>query len=788
MKWWGIVRRFWYWFVISAILSLVASYIYQQKQDRVYSGQAVILIEDSKDAGGTGRRVGKGSVNLNTMMQLNGINVGDNIENELFILSSLRLMKNVVRTLNLEVDYTTSEGLHNVALYRERPFVVEFDLPCKRFASMEASINADNTLTLTNFELATSRGVIEDETVIHAKIGQKVKTPIGVLTIKKDNLFKSFPRDEKVKVTHYSNDLVARIYKKRISASEFSKNSSLIVLACTDINQDRAEDILFEICEVYKSDIVDNKNRVAQRTAQFIEDRIKLIGTELTQVEQRLATFKQNNQILDVALSATAMSGQTVQAEQAVMKLSTNLSVANYLADFLRTTSGSKDVIPVVGHVENPALGNQIAEYNRLALTRSRYAGNSSEEAPAVRDMDRQMDALRAAINSSLTNYVKSIEVELRAARANQAHFSGKAGQVPVKEREALDIARQQSLKEALYTFLLNKREEVALQLAIEEANVRVVEAPIFNKEPISPRTGVIMAIALLIGLLIPALIFWVLDLFDNTISNRHEVETLLEIPIAGELPHVNKTTDETLLFAKDAEHNSAAVEAFRMLRYGLHFMNRDAKVYMVTSSTPDQGKSFVSRNLASALSMTGKKVILVDTDVRKQNLSGSFGASHVVGLTQYLVGDEDNLDNIIQRRAIVERVDFLAAGATPPNITELLMSDRLEILVNKLREEYDYVILDTTPCFAVVDASIVSRVADVTLFVMRVGVQLKNGLIPVKELHQTRKIGNLCLVINDADLKARTYGYGYGYGYGYSYGYGNAEELDAKRKWWQLW
>lgn len=780
LKWWGIVRRYWYWFVVSAILGLVAGYIYQQKQDRFYSGQTVVLIDDSMDAGSTGRRSSKGS--LNTMMQLNGISVGDNLENELFILSSLRLMKNVVRTLNLEVDYTTSEGLHNVALYRNRPFMVKFERPSKRYASMEAKINPDNTITLTNFSLSTPNGMVEDETIVQAKLDQKINTPIGVLTIKKDNAFQSFPRKEIVKVTHYSNDVAARMYKSRITASEYSKNSSLIVLSCTDINQDRAEDILFEICEVYKNDIVDNKNRVAQRTAQFIEDRIKLIGSELTQVEQRFATFKQNNQIVDVALSASTMTQQTAQAEQTVTKLTTELSVANYLADFLRTTSGSKDVIPVVGNVGDPALGTQIAEYNRLALTRSRFAGNSSEEAPAVRDMDRQMDALRSAINSSLTNHVKAIEVELRAARANQAHFSGKAGQVPAKEREALDIARQQTLKEALYTFLLNKREEVALQLAIEEANVRVVEAPIFNNVPISPRKGVIMAIALLIGLLVPALIFWVLDLFDNTISSRHEVESILDIPIAGELPHVNKTNDDTLLFAKDADQNSAAVEAFRMLRYGLHFMNREAKVYMVTSSTPGQGKSFVSRNLASALSMTGKKVILVDTDVRKQNLSASFSTSHVVGLTQYLVGDEDNVHNIIQHRAIVDRVDFIAAGAIPPNITELLMSERLDTLVKVLREEYDYVILDTTPCFAVVDASIVSRVADVTLFVMRIGIQLKNGLILVKELHQTRKIGNLCLVINDADLKARTYGYGYGYGYG------NAEELDAKRKWWQLW
>lgn len=783
MKCWGIFRRYWYWFATSVALSLVAGYIYQQAQDRIYKGEAVILIDESQNnVSGNMRSRSKGSVN--SLMQLNGISVGDNLENELYILSSLRLMKKVVASLNLEVDYTCIEGLHRIALYRDRPFSVKFERPSKRYTRMEATINEDNTVTLTNFEGVRGMSSADEKRVVKAALGVKTKTPIGVVTVNKELPFAQFPKGKTITIHHYDNEVAARIYREELTAAEYSKESSLLVLNCTDINKDRAEDILYEVCNVYKSDIVDNKNRVAQRTAEFIDDRLELIGKELSQVEQRLASFKQNNRIVDMAATATTMTQQALHARQKTTELETELAVATFLSDHLRSMGTAKEVIPAVPNLSGGALAQQIAEYNRLVLTRNRYAVNSNEETPAIRDLDRQLESLRNAINSSLVNHVKSIALELRGARNTQNHFVGEASGVPIKEKEVLDISRQQNLKEALYTFLLNKREEVALQLAIEEANVRVVEEPMFAQKPIAPRKNIIMLIALLIGLLLPALAFWFLDLFDNTISGRQDIEAALDIPIAGELPHIKNTIDSTLVYEPETAQNNASAEAFRLLRYGLHFMNRAAKVYLVTSATPGQGKSFVSRNLAASIAMTGKKVVLIDTDVRKQNLTSSFGKSRISGLTKYLVGDCDDIKEIIRPDGLANGVDFISAGPIPPNVSELLMSDRLEQLIGELRKQYDFILLDTTPCFAVADASIVSRVADITLFVMRVGVQTKHGMPAIGELYRSRKIGNICLIINDSDIKALTYGYGYGYGYGYD----NAARNAATRKWWQLW
>ncbi len=775
-EWYGLVRRFWYWFLLSSIIGLGVAFIYQQSRNREYSGQAVILIENSNNEQAGSLRSGRRS-GMNALMQLNGINVGDNLQNEVFILSSLRLMKNVVGTLKLDVDYTMRQGLHQVALYRNRPFTVHFDKPSERYARMKVTVGEGGTFTLTDFE-----GVKETEgrAPITVRAGQAVTTPLGRLTITPDPGFDRFPKGEEVTVHHYSPEVAAHIYRSRLSASEYSKESSLITLTLTDINRERAEDILYEVTNVYKADIVDNKNRVAQRTADFIDERIKLISKELSQVEGRLSSFKQSNNIVDVAGTASTMTQQSLAAGQQVRQLSTELSVAQNLADFLRSTHGAKEVIPVVSNFGNSAVAAQIAEFNRLVMTRNRYADNSSAETPVVRDLDRQLESLRSAINSSLQNHVRGIEIQLRAAQGNEARFNSMASGVPVKEREVVDITRQQNLKEALYTYLLNRREEVALQLAIEEANVRLVENPIVSESPIRPRRMMILGIGLLLGLLFPAAVIWVLRYLDNTISSRQDIEEHTAIPVLGELPHIERTSDDTLVFGPGNAPNSPAAEAFRLLRYGLHFMSRTAKVFLVTSSSPGHGKSFVSRNLAASLALTGKRVILVDADIRVHNLSTNFAGRQALGLTEYLVGDHDRLSEIVMRDGVLPGVDFLPAGIVPPNVTELLMSDRLDRLAQELREHYDYVLFDTTPCFSVADAGIVSRVADVSIMVMRVGVQPKAGLRSITELHRSRKIGNICAIVNDCDMKARAYGYGYGYGYGYA--------PRRKKAWWKLW
>ena len=614
--------------------------------------------------------------------------------------------------------------------------------------------------------------------------GTVVKTPIGNLQINKTTLFSRFPENKAIEISQMPVQMAAKIYKDKISASAYDKETSLVVLSAQDINTARAEDLLNAVYELYKQDVVDNKNRVASSTANFIDKRVMLIGQELTNVENRLASFKQQNSVIDFQEAAGAMTAQSADARQQALQLETQLSVARYLQEFLQNNSNEHQIIPAI-NLEKATFNGQIDAYNQLMNERNKNAANSSEQSPLVRDLDKQLASQRTSILSSVRSYVRSVEMQANAARSNENSLMGQVNNAPQAARKALDIQRQQNLKETLYTYLLNKREEVALQLAINEANVRMVENPLGPSSPVSPRKVVIMFIAFLIGLIIPAVVLWLRELFDVTISGRQDVEGVVTAPIVGELPRWESPSEDALITHCAA--NDPIVEAFRMLRFSLSFVRRTAKVMVLTSTTPHHGKSFISRNLSVVFAMANKRVLLIDADIRKRTLSSDFGRT--AGLTSWLV-DVDNqtrLEDIVVKDSLTKGVDFLPAGILPPNPAELLMSDRLEELVAVAREQYDFIIFDTTPIFGVADASIVDRVADLTLYVMRVGMQEKAFLPELEKMYQDKKMRNLCLILNDSDAKSRKKGYGYGYGYGYGqygygYGYGYAQERKTQK------
>lgn len=778
---WGLFLANIKWFILSVILCLALGYVYQARQQRVYKRQAVILFEDSDDNGGSVSRSSRNN-GLNTLMQLNGISVGDNLKDEMFILTSERLMTRVVDSLGLDVDYMTSSGLHNVALYTDRPFEVTFFQKAKAPIQFEAQIKSDGTVKLSNF-VAYNMNTGKKKTFkehVSTRPGTMVKTPVGNLQINKTTLFDRFPQGKTIRISQVPVELAAKAYKEKVSASAYDKETSLVVLSVQDINTARADDLLNAIYETYKQDVVDNKNRVASSTANFIDKRVALIGQELTQVENRLASFKQQNQVVDFEKAAGTVTSQTADARQQALQLETQLSVARYLQEFLQNNSNEHQIIPSI-NLENATFNGQISSYNQLMNERNKNAANSSEQSPFVRDLDKQLASQRSSILSSVRSYVRSVEMKAKAARNNENSLMGQVSHAPQAAKQALDIQRQQNLKEALYTYLLNKREEVALQLAINEANVRMVENPLGSNSPVAPRKMVIMFIAFIIGLLIPALFVWVRELFDVTISGRQDIDGVVTAPIVGELPHWASPSEDALITHCAAD--DPIVEAFRMLRFSLTFVRRSAKVIVLTSTTPHHGKSFISRNLSVVFAMANKRVLLIDADIRKRTLTGKFGRT--AGLTSWLV-DEDKtmrLEDIIVKDSLTKGVDFLPAGILPPNPAELLMGDRLEDLVAEAREQYDYIIFDTTPMFGVADASIVDRVADLTLYVMRVGVQEKAFLPELEKMYQDKKIRNLCIVLNDSDVKARKTGYGYGYGYGqyggygYGYGYGYRKE-----------
>lgn len=764
--WWEILTHTWKWFVASAIICLILGYLYSQSRPQIFQRQSVMLIEDAEPSGsmsmGGSRRRSSG---VNTLMELNGISVGDNLKNEQFILTSQRLMERVVDSLHLDVDYTMRAGLRTTTLYKDSPVDIAFadTLADEETVAFTLRVAGNGKFELSDFR----RNRDASDAVVTAMAGREINTPVGRMTLHVTRTTAKFDTEKKIQVLRLSKHMAAARFRGSLSASDYDKESSLIVLTSQDNNEQRAEDILNEVFRAYKIDVVENKNRVAQNTAAFIDERIALIGAELSDVESSLANFKQQNRIIDLQSSAQAFISETATARSKAIEIETQLEVARYLKSFLHDNSKARQLIPALD-IPGAGFSNLIHDYNMMMNERNQLALNSNERSNAVVEMDRQLTELRRSIITSVDNYVRTVELQAREARANEMALSGQVSGVPEKEKQALSIERQQTLKAALYTYLLNKREEVTLQLAINEANVRMVEMPMGSHIPVSPRSRIILLISLLLGLCIPAAVIYVRRLFDLTVSSRDDIEQLTTIPVVGELPRWKTPTQNALI--GECAPTESIVEAFRVLRYGIHFLRRDARVFICTSSTPGQGKSFVSSNLAVAMAMTGKRVLLVDADIRRRTLSRNYNATD--GLTSYLADEESTptpLSSYIIKDVIYPGVDLMPAGVQPPNPAELLMSARLEMFVAEARQQYDCILFDATPAFSVADAEILARVTDMMLYVVRVGVQEKGFLPDLEKFHKSGRLKNIAIVVNDADLKSKVR-YGYGYGYGYKY------------------
>lgn len=756
----------WKWVILSVILCLGIGYGYLMTKPNIYKRTAVMLVKDDSGSGGTkaSRRGG-----TDALMQLNGVMMGSSIKNEVYILQSHQIMKEVVRELKLDVNYIYRHRLQTIKLYDVKPFTAQFDSIEAAFPfSFTVAINGDKA-HITN--LTTKEGKTDFDTVV--TFGQTVMTPVGNITLLPEKQYISQFEDEEITVTRTTIEAAANSYGAPLTASEMDKESTLVGITYTDMNIHRAEDILNAVLEAYKRSIIIDKNRIAESTAAFISERINIIAEDLSKVEGQMANFKQANRLVDVKGDANQFLLQSSAARQRTIQLESQTSVVQYLLDDLRTNTGSNKLIPSLGGLTDAGIQAQIAKYNDAMLLRNRLVESAGENNTQIQQRDQDLEQVRATIIASTQAYLSSLNLQLQRARQEESGLNSNIAAVPQKEKELIDISRQQSIKEALYTYLLNKREETALQLAITEANIRIVETPFGSNIPIAPRKNVIMLVALLIGVVVPFAFFHIRNLLNMSVRGRKDIEDYTSIPILGEVPHRKEGVKDSEIIVS-SQNTDPINEAFRMLRFSLGFIRKDARVIMFTSTVPGEGKTFISRNFAVTLGMTGKKVVIIDTDIRKRTQSKLTGNIHKEGLTSYLRGATDDIDSLIVNERSAHNVDMLPAGIVPPNPSELLMSDRLETLIAALKERYDYIVIDNVPAQVVADAGIVNRVADVTLYVIREG-KIDRRYLPVLErLYQEKKFKHLCIIINDAKMVKKRYGYG---SYGYGYGYGKSEK-----------
>ncbi len=749
----------WKWFVLSVIVCIGLARLYLASQSYVYQRQAVMLVKDDA-GGGSGRR---SNISTDALMQLNGVLAGTSVKNEVYILHSFQLSQEVAKNLHLDVMYNFKKRLKNISLYDNRPVTVDFLQPFTAPVTFSMDIKSAQECSIHDVKMGSP--MKESSFTGTARMGQVLQTPFGqlVVTPMVENM-KAFI-GKTITVTRISIDDAAIMIMNKCKSGELDKESTLVRITCNDTNIQRADDILSGLLDAYKQSIIEDKNQIAQSTAAFIDSRIQLIHEELNDVEGKMAEFKQNSGLVDIKANSEAFLSQSSSARQRTIQSEMQYSMVQYLVDYLTENSKGNSLIPTMGGINDNGIQSQIAQYNQLMLNRNRLAENTSENSPAIKEMDNNLSQMHSAVLASLKGYTSSLKLQLDKAKVEENKIQGTINAVPQKEKQVIDITRQQAIKETLYTFLLNKREETALQLAITEANIRIVEHPFGSRVPVAPRKAVISLFALILGLAIPFTFFQLKERINMSVRGRKDIESYTSIPILGEIPHRKSGISDSDIVVS-AQCDDVIGEAFRLLRFSMTFINKDARIIMFTSTMPGEGKTFISRNFAATLGMAGKKVVLVDTDIRKRTQSKLSSKGRSQGLTSFLSGAVDDVTSLVVKQDEGCNLDMLPAGITPPNPAELLMSDRLELCMEELKKHYDYIVVDNVPAQVVADAGIVNRIADLTIYVIREGMIDRRYLPELERLNQEGKFNHLCIVLNDCQNRNKKYGYGYGYGY----------------------
>lgn len=769
----------WYWFVISLAILLGAATIYLLKTPPVYTRSASLLIkEDGKS--------GSGNEAAGVLGDIDIFRTSTNINNEMLSMQSPAVMYEVVRRLHLDVNYTTDGRFYDPVIYgSDNPYEVSFfDLGDAESASFTLRPDKDGQVKLTDF---TRNGEEADGDAVTA-LNDTVQTPVGRLLVNARP--GSTAAQQTVFVSRISMQDATADYSSRLSVALNDEKSTVVNLTLQDVCTQRAEDVLNTLISVYNENWVKDKNQIAVSTSMFINERLGVIERELGNVDEDISSYKSENLLPDVQAAASMYMAESSETNAKIQTLNTQLSMTRYVRSYLTGASSRNQLLPANSGIENSGIEKQIAEYNTLQLRRNDLVANSSETNPLVVDMDHSLHALRDAIIRTLDNYVTTLNTQLRALQQSARQTTARIAANPSQGKYLLSVERQQKVKESLYLFLLQKREENELSQAFTAYNTRVIMPPSGSMVPTAPAKKNILLIAFVIGLIVPVAVIFLRESMNTRIRGRKDLEALT-LPFVGEIPQAatkkkgmsdKKSTENSPIFVHEGSRDIIN-EAFRVLRTNLEFMTdkeQHSNVIVVTSFNPGSGKSFLAMNIAVSLAIKQKKVLVIDGDMRHGSTSAYIGSPQT-GLSNYLSGHVNNLKDIIVTDARHANLQFLPVGTIPPNPTELLFSDRLKQLIDTVRSQYDYIFIDCPPIEMVADTQIIEQLADRTLFVVRTGLLERSMLPELQRIYDEKKYKNMALILNGTVGSGGHYGYRYGYRYGYHYGYGSGSYYGSK-------
>lgn len=729
----------WKWFVLSLMVTIGVATVYLLRTPAVYTRTASVLIkEDSK-----GKSV---SSDLESFSEFGLFQSGTNVNNELITFQSPALMTEVVKRLRLDMNYFVPGKFHRQVAYGlTLPVDVTInDLPENESAGFTLKIQPDGTLYLSDF---IRNGTDLDEKDVKGSLLDSITTPLGKIII---HTTPNYVKGEAYTLYVGKSSLYNAVNScsSNLSVSLNSEKASVIDLSFKDNSTQRAEDVLSMLISVYNENWVKDKNQIAVSTSMFINERLGVIERELGNVDEDISSYKSEHLLPDVQAASSMYMAQSSEANAQILSLNNQLYMTRYIRNYLANDANRTQLLPANSGIESANIESQIAEYNKQLLQRNSLVANSSTENPLVVDMDQALASMRGAIIRSIDNQIVTLNSQIKSLRQTEQQTTSRIAANPTQAKYLLSVERQQKVKEALYLFLLQKREENELSQAFTAYNTRIVTPPHGSMLPTSPVHKNIFMVAFALGLLIPVVIIFMRENMNTRVRGRKDLENLT-IPFIGEIPLFTRKK-KGILGKKPQEVKAVVVkegnrdiinEAFRVLRTNLEFMtgkDKTSNVIIMTSFNPGSGKSFLTMNIAMSLAIKGKKVLVIDGDLRHASAS-SYIDSPDKGLSDYLGGRIDNLDEIIVPDPKHKSMDILPVGTIPPNPTELLFDERLKQTIDTVREQYDYVLIDCPPVELVADTQIIEKLADRTIFVVRTGLLERSMLSELEKIYDEK-------------------------------------------------
>lgn len=768
---WEMIWGYKWWYLVCVILALFVVTLYIYKTPDVYVRTAKVIIDESE------QNAALKSIGGMSSYMPGGLRANNTVANEMEAIASPDLMQVVVERLNLETRYVEDQFLRKVELYKNTP--VELRLvegtPLNNFAFTLS--RKDDGILLHGFKV----GAEDVEGEVEGVLGDTLITPVGKIILVPTLMIDNFNDD--IRISRSGSMAVAKNYCSRLSVSLSGKESTVVVLSMQDNWPSRASDILNSLIDVYNEEWIRNKNRSSKNTSEFINERLMIIERELGGIENEIKDYKSSHNLSDMnAIAQTYIQESSTYAAKS-FEVNNQLSIAGFIKDYLNDPANETALIPANLGLASANVEGQISEYNEIVLQRDRLMTGSGSNNPIIADLNASLQMLRSAILRSIDNLIATLDMQAQKIKSQEDQILARISSSSGQEMQLLSIQRQQAVKESLYVFLLEKREENEIASLVNVGNTRIIMRPSGPSGPVEPNKMMLVLAAFVLGCCIPFAVIFLMRFFDMTVKSKKDfidlsVPFLAEIPLAvkrnrfGYMKKSHKFNNDNCRIIVEHGNRDMMNEAFRVLRTNIDMVIEkkpgEAFVTMFTSFNPNAGKTYVIQNIAASMSLKPSKVLLLDLDLRKATLSKSLNKEHR-GVAAYLNGKIDDYHEHIDM--ISDGLYLLPVGKLPPNPAELLLSERFKGMIESLKKEYDYIFIDCPPIDVVADAAIVTKVVDMTLFIVRAGLLDKRNIPMIDNLYKSGKYRRMAIVLNAVDIESRRYsGHVYGYGYGYGY------------------